>query len=400
VSLPQESAEETERSVLAGLLETSRLIVCCGSGGVGKTTMAAALALRAAREGRRAVVITIDPAKRLANSLGLAALDDKPQRIDLRSLDATLAESSGQGELWAMMLDVKTGFDDLVRRMAPDEGAVKRILNNRVYRLLSTALHGMHEYVATQKLFELYTGGYFDLVVLDTPPTKNALDFLESPGLLSRFLDRRVIKWFLPDERAGFFGRLFQPGAVVIKLLSRILGEQFTHDLVEFFDAIQAIIEPFQQRGEMVEFILRDPLTAFLIVTNPDPRRANEALFFHEKLKALEQRSPTFVVNRVCTGFSQAQLDRARQLSPAEFEALARAMAPVTDAQGTQQLLDLLQRHYQGLATLAARDDRGVRQLSEQVGKRLLHRVPLFRQDVHDIQHLLRIGEHLAGQAV
>ena len=392
------STSQHRDSPIARLLARRRGLVCCGSGGVGGPPPAAARALQAALAGRRVVVITIDPAKRLANSLGLETLADQPQRIDLAALDPSIAEQAGQGELWAMMLDVKAGFDDLVRRMAPDAGAVKRIMDNRVYRLLSTALHGMHEYVATQKLFELHSSGDFDLVVLDTPPTKNALDFLEAPGLLSRFLDRRVIRFFLPADSKGLLGRILQPVVVVQRLLARILGEQFTRDLVEFFDAVQTIIEPFQQRGEMVEFILQDPLTSFIIVTSPDTRRADEAFYFHEKLTALGQAEVSFVVNRVCTGFSQEHIDEAGQISAADFERLVAAMAPITDAQGTRQLLQLLQAHYGRLIDLAGRDLQGVRHLSDRVGRRLLHLVPLFREDVHDIRQLRRLGDHLVEQ--
>ncbi|MFU8805766.1 MAG: ArsA family ATPase, partial [Bradymonadaceae bacterium] len=185
------------------VLDTSRLIVCVGPGGVGKTTTAAAVGLQAAIAGRKAIVLTIDPAKRLANSLGLETLTNDPQPIDLdATLDGAQTVADG-GELWAMMLDSRKTFEDLVGKHAPDKGALERAKENNIYRLLSTALHGMQEYMALEKLHDLYTGGYFDLVVLDTPPTKNALEFLETPGRASTFFDERIIRWFLPNKNTG-----------------------------------------------------------------------------------------------------------------------------------------------------------------------------------------------------
>lgn len=381
------------------LLEEGRLVVCCGSGGVGKTTTAAALALRGAMAGRKTVVITIDPAKRLANSLGLETLGDTPQRIDLGALDPELAAKAGDGEVWAMMLDVKKAFDDLIRRIAPDSGAVDRILNNRLYHLMSTALHGVLEYVAVEKLFELYTGGYFDLIVLDTPPTKNALDFLEAPQRVARFFDRGVVKWFLPSEKKGILGRMFQPGLVVIGLISRILGERFTSDLTEFFDSVSTIIDPLQQRGEMVEFILRDPQTAFIIVTGADPRRIEEAIYFHDKLGTLDQKAAAFVVNRVCTGYDEEHVETVANMTADEFRAVVEAMAPVTDEEGVKNLLDQVGDYYSRLIKLADRDHRGIKVLSDRVGKRILRLVPLLREDVHDIHQLLKIGDYLVAPA-
>ncbi len=379
------------------LLKEGRLVVCCGSGGVGKTTTAAALALRGAMAGRKTVVITIDPAKRLANSLGLETLGDTPQRIDLGALDAELAAQAGDGEVWAMMLDVKKAFDDLIRRLGPDSGAVDRILNNRLYHLMSTALHGVLEYVAVEKLFELYTGGYYDLIVLDTPPTKNALDFLEAPQRVARFFDRGVVKWFLPSEKKGIFGRIFQPGLVVIGLISRILGEKFTTDLTEFFDSVSTIIDPLQQRGEMVEFILRDPQTAFIIVTGADPRRIEEAIYFHDKLGTLDQKATAFVVNRVCTGYDEEHAETVANMTPEEFAQLVQAMAPVADEEGVRRLVDQLGDYYGRLIKLADRDHRGIKVLSDRVGKRILRLVPLLREDVHDIHQLLKIGDYLVA---
>ncbi|MFB6263971.1 MAG: ArsA family ATPase, partial [Bradymonadaceae bacterium] len=304
-------------SPLESILGEGRLVVCGGPGGVGKTTTAAALGLRASLMGRKVIVLTIDPAKRLANSLGLGELTNQPQQIELEAL-----EPDDPGELWAMMLDQEKTFEELVRQAAPDEGALERSRDNEIFQLLSSALHGMQEYAALDKLHDLYTGGYFDLVVLDTPPTASAIDFLNAPERLARFFDRRILKWFLPESSrsTGFFGSLFDPGSVVLKLLSRLVGESFVEDLVEFFDTFQYLQETLQERGEMIEFIIRDKQTHFVLVTSAAPRRIREAIHFDDQLEEFDQRAHAFVVNKVTPDFATADLD---QLSVADLQSFA-----------------------------------------------------------------------------
>ena len=188
---------------LNALFATHKLIICVGSGGVGKTTTAAAIGLQAAKEGRRVMVLTIDPARRLANALGLQQFGNEETRIEL--------DEGVSGELWAMMLDTQSAFDGLIRRVSPDQETQDRILNNRVYRHISDSFGGSQEYMATEQLYDVVASDRYDLVVLDTPPVKNALDFLESPGRLVQFLDKRILSWFLaPYEEDRVFGRLFR----------------------------------------------------------------------------------------------------------------------------------------------------------------------------------------------
>ncbi len=373
------------------IVEEARLIVCAGPGGVGKTTTSAALGLRAALEGRRVIVLTIDPARRLANSLGLTELTNEPQRIDL-SEKVTDVDIPDGGELWAMMLDQKQTLDDLVRRYAPDKGALERSHENNIYRLLSTALAGMQEYMALDKLHDLYTGGYFDLVVLDTPPTKNALEFLETPGRARSFFDDRVIKWFLPSRQPkGLLGRVMNPaGTVVLSLLGRVFGQSFVDDLVEFFDTLQFLQEALRTRGEMIDFILRDPATHFLVITSADKRRIKEALFFHEKLSELDQQADAFILNRVTPNFAVedlAEVDQAELRKALEKES--------GDAGASKQLAQQLEQQYAHLAKLAAHNRELITHLSGEVGGELLRTVPLFGEDVHDIEQLRRLGHFL-----
>jgi len=385
-----ESSSE-EPTDIAEMLESGRLIVCGGPGGVGKTTTAAALGLRAASLGRKVIVITIDPAKRLANSLGLEALTNDPSRIDV---DAVGGEQH-EGELWAMMLDQEQTFDEMVDRHAPDRGAVERSKENHIYQLLSSALHGMQEYAALDKLHDLYTGGYFDLVVLDTPPTTNALDFLNAPKRVSNFFDQRVMKWFLPDESPsnGWFRSLFNPASsMVLNLLSKLLGEQFVEELVEFFDTFHYLHDTLKERGDMIEYILRDPRTHFLLVTSADPRRIDEVFEFHEKLETLDQKARAFIVNRVTPQFSDADLD---ELDGERLQEFVRRQAGGASID-TDALLAQLEEHYAALARLAARDRTSIDRLADRVGRDLLQLVPVLGEDVHSVEDLLRLGRFLA----
>lgn len=373
------------------IVEEARLIVCAGPGGVGKTTTSAALGLRAALAGRRVIVLTIDPARRLANSLGLSELTNEPQRIDLNEY-ITDHEVPESGELWAMMLDQKQTLDDLVGRYAPDKGALERSHENNIYKLLSTTLAGMQEYMALDKLHDLYTGGYYELVVLDTPPTKNALEFLETPGRARQFFDDRIIKWFLPNRQPkGLLGRVMNPaGSVVISLLGRIFGQAFVDDLVDFFDTLQFLQEALRTRGEMIDFILRDPATHFLVITSADHRRIKEALYFHEKLSTLDQQAGAFILNRVLPNFAVEDLAEVSQ------NELRKALeAEGVDAEHSTILTTQLERHYAHLAELAAHNREIISQFAKEVGPDLLRTVPLFGEDVHDITQLRRLGHFL-----
>lgn len=384
---------------ISTLIETARLLVCVGPGGVGKTTTAAALGLRAAIAGRKTIVLTIDPAKRLANSLGLESLTNQPQRIQLVDMlsdqDQPLVEG---GELWAMMLDSKQTFDELVYRLAPDRGALENARENNIYRLLSSALHGMQEYMALEKLHDLYTGGYFDLVVLDTPPTKNALEFLETPGRASQFFDERIIRWFLPSRQSkGLIGRVFNAGSLAIGLLGKLLGEAFIQDLVEFFETFQYLQETLKNRGDITEIILRDPDTYFFVITSADPRRIKEAVYFHEKLAGLNQKAEVFILNRVIPNFSA---DDIAQIDTNRLDELLKAHAPADASSDTQPaaIRDRLLTHYTQLAKLAIRDRDAIKRLADLVGPQALRLVPLLQEDVHNLGNLLTLGRFLSPE--
>lgn len=386
-------ADTPKKGSVAQVLRSSRLIVCVGPGGVGKTTTAAALGLQAALAGRKVIVLTIDPAKRLANSLGLETLTNDPQAIDLVTTLQGSKDVPEGGELWAMMLDSQKTFEDLVQKHAPDKGALERAKENNIFRLLSTALHGMQEYMALEKLHDLYTGGYFDLVILDTPPTKNALEFLETPGRASQFFDERIIKWLVPNKNPGLLGR-FSPGAIAVSLIGKVLGESFVNDLIEFFDTFLYLREVLQSRGEMIEFILRDPRTFFFVITSADPRRMKEAVFFHEKLSNLDQQAEFFIINRVIPRFSAEDI---AHLEDAEIEALLKTHG-LADTDAAHTMRRRLKEHYAQLAKLALRDRDAISKLGKMVGVEALRLIPLFGEDVHDMSQLARLGDFLSPQ--
>ena len=258
-------------------LSDRTLIVCVGSGGVGKTTTAASMALQAAMDGRRVLVLTIDPAKRLANALGLSSFGNEAHRVEI---------GSGDGELWAMMLDAQSTWDNLIERLAQDPEVKQRILNNRIYRYVANSLAGSQEYMATEKLHDIAKTGEYDLIVLDTPPVKNALDFLESPGRLIHFFDERILKWFLSPYRRLRFGRrlLMGPTAVVWKLLSVIFGREFLDELAQFFEDFRGLYKGFVTRHDAVVALFKEPKTSFVTIFAPNESSVDVAAFLNLNL--------------------------------------------------------------------------------------------------------------------
>jgi len=277
-------------------IRENKLIICVGSGGVGKTTTSATIALRAAMEGRKAIVLTIDPARRLANSLGLDAMGGEARRVDLSGLNAP-------GELWGMMLDPEHTFDTLIGRIAASEEARDRILSNSIYRHLAQALAGSQDYMATEQLYDLVASGDYDLVVLDTPPVKNALDFLESPGLVASFLNQQVLSWFLKPLEAGNRSRLgrWMLGAtsVIYKLLGVVFGEEFVQDFANFLQDFNGLFEGFQARHKAVVEMFRASGTDFVSVCAPSQASLDIAQFFEDELSARELPRLGVVINQV-----------------------------------------------------------------------------------------------------
>jgi anion-transporting ArsA/GET3 family ATPase len=349
-------------TTLEPLLEGKRMVICAGSGGVGKTTTAAAVALGLAERGAKVAVVTIDPARRLANALGLDALSNEPHRVELDGLD---------GELWAMMLDAKRTFDDLIERLAPDARTRDEVFGNRIYQQLSSAVAGSQEFTAIAKLYELDQSGEFDVLVLDTPPARNALDFLDAPGRLTRFFQGRAIRMFL--RPAGILGR---GTGLVFSVLRRVTGVDLLRDLSSFFRSLGGMIDGFTERARRVGALLEDPATTFLIVSAPRHDPVEEAIFFHRKLRDAGMPFGGLVVNRVHQPPSDALPEAvASGLGPALAERVSVATAE--------------------LIALAARDAANVQRLREALDDPPTVVVPELEGDVHDVEGLALVRSHL-----
>jgi anion-transporting ArsA/GET3 family ATPase len=357
-----------------------RVLVVCGSGGVGKTTTAAALGLRAAFLGRRVLVCTIDPSRRLATSLGLSSLSGRPRALDLRRLGAGPA-----GSLHAMTLDTKSTFDALVERYASDPEARRRILDNRFYREVSSALAGSHEYMAMEKLLELQEDARFDLVVLDTPPTRHALDFLEAPDRLLHFLDTSVLRYFLRPYFVA--GRLTlkvatRTGALALKMADRFLGLQFLQDLSEFFLAFSSLYDGFKARAEQVYALLRGASAGFVLVASPSPAALGEALFFHGRLAEKEMPFVATIVNRV-----HVEPPPGRRGSGG-----TRPKTPLPPA-----FRDRLREVAEDYRRLARAEKKALGRLEVETGQPALI-VPEQEQDVHDLRGLREVAFALVAE--
>jgi anion-transporting ArsA/GET3 family ATPase len=375
---------------LLELIEGRRIVICVGSGGVGKTTLSASIATAAAVAGRKTLVLTIDPARRLANSLGLKQLDNTETRIPPEIFSA--AGLKPKAELWGMMLDVKRTFDELIHRIAPTDEAAERILENHYYQNLSDALAGSQEYMAMEKLYEVQAERDYDLIVVDTPPTKHALDFLEAPRRMEDFLNGKVIQWFLkPYMMAGKVGVAFaqRSTAMAFKMLERFTGYEAMADLAEFFLAFDGMYDGFKKRATHVKALLGSDKTGFLLVTSPASPAIDEAEFFYSRLTRDGMRPLAVIFNRVHTwevgeqGDYLRALDRAADTLLARFPAYAPALDVLLDTAGAQ-------------AQMADADRTAIGAFLKTIGKeQRSFQVPAFASDVHDLRALHDLSKFL-----
>lgn len=387
--------------VPAALLRSRRVVVCLGCGGVGKTTVSAALALLGARLGRRVLVLTIDPARRLADALGLEGLGNEPRRLPAGRL-ARLGVPAG-GELSALMLDMKSTFDDLVARFSRGEAERERILRNPIYQHVSDALAGSAEYSAMEKVYQLSESADLDLIVVDTPPSQHALDFLEAPERLIEFLDSPVVRLMLhPAFAAGRTGfRLFQRGAArVLKLLERVSGLGFLEDISEFLLAFEGMSEGFRERARTVRGLLAGPQTAYVLASGPGTEATAQGGAFVDRLEGAGIELSGLVVNRMRLWPGPAP--EARLFGGAGERALAEALAaahgtryPAGDAARAALALA------RGYARLVERDADAVEPLAARVRARggFVSRIPEFDRDVHDLGGLAAIADLLGEGA-
>ena len=284
---------EPGATFLEPLIASKKVIVCCGAGGVGKTTTAAAIGIAAAVKGRRTLVLTIDPARRLAEAMGIPADSRDPTAVPRELLTQVAVPESGVLDAW--MLAPEVVFESMVRRLATDEASVQRVMSNRLYQHLSKIVAGMQEYTAAEALYTLSSSGKYDLVVLDTPPSRNALAFLEAPRKLSLFLDERVVGVFLP-KKSGAFMRAASD--IVDRVCTKAFGEGFYKDIQEFLAAFSGMFGGMRQHAEAVRELLTSQDATFLLVTSPEPSALAEASFFRDKIEHLGLPFAGYVLNR------------------------------------------------------------------------------------------------------
>ena len=359
-------------------LRSSRILVCCGSGGVGKTTTAAALALRAAELGRRTVVLTIDPARRLAQSMGLSELDNTPRAV---------AGVRGDGSLDAMMLDMKRTFDQLVVDHA-EPGKADAILTNPFYQALSSSFAGTQEYMAMEKLSQLVGTGSYDLVVVDTPPTRSALDFLDAPQRLTTFLDGRMVRILLAPAKAGgkAYLKVVTTGlSVFTNVLTRIIGAEVLKDLSQFVAALETMFGGFRERAQDTYDLLKAPGTAFVVVAAPERDALREAAYFVERLATERMPLAGLVVNRV-------HRSAAAALTAERSVAAAQAL----EERGDGPLAAAVLRLHAGRVALATREAHLQERFSRAHPGVPVVEVAALPGDVHDLEGLRAVGEDLA----
>jgi anion-transporting ArsA/GET3 family ATPase len=364
---------------VAEILDGKRVCICAGSGGVGKTTTSAAIAAGMAARGKKTAVLTIDPAKRLADSLGLPELGNEERRVDPKLFAEAGVEPGG--ELWAMMLDAKATFDELVRRHAPDEETRDRILANRIYQQLSAALAGSQEYMAMEKLFEIYAEDRYDLLVLDTPPSRNALDFLDAPRRLMQFIEGRALQVFMRPTGIGM--KVFGRGtSMMFSVLRRITGVEVLEDLSEFFQAFSGMVGGFRERAKRVNELLANPESCFLVVCGPQGEPVTEAVYFHRKLVEAKLPFGGVIVNKV--HYESELSDDGPQVED-------ELIAALDDEDLARRALE----NYEDYRALAARDQRNVKRLTAEMRTRSVIQVPYLDEDVHDLKGLMRLNEYL-----
>jgi anion-transporting ArsA/GET3 family ATPase len=361
------------------LLDTAAIVVCCGAGGVGKTTTAAALALRAAERGRRVCVLTIDPARRLAQSMGLSELDNTPR---------TVIGVEGEGTLDAMMLDMKRTFDEIVLSHA-DPARAQQILSNPFYVSLSSSFAGTQEYMAMEKLGQLRAEDRWDLIVVDTPPSRSALDFLDAPQRLGRFLDGRMIRMLLAPAKAGgrAYMKVFSVGLnMFTSVLTRILGGDALKDLSLFVSSLESMFGGFRERAEHTYRLLKEPGTSFVVVAVPERDALREAAYFVERLSTERMPLSTVVLNRMHRSGAPS-LSAERSLAAAES----------LEEDGTSPLAAAVLRVHADRMRTAGRDQRMAESFAGAHPAVPLVEVAAQAQDVHDLDGLRTIGAELAS---
>jgi anion-transporting ArsA/GET3 family ATPase len=376
------------------LVSAKEVAVFCGSGGVGKTTTAAAVAaMVAARQGGKVLVLTVDPAKRLANALGLEGFGNVEKQVPVSAF--TSAGVTPRGELWAAMLDTKQSWDNLVNRHAPDAATAAKILSNPLYQNISGRFVQSHDYIAMERLYELHGEGNYDLIVVDTPPTRNALDFLEAPERMADFFSSRFLRLLTAPARSRLVNFATKP---FYQVADRILGSQFLEDISEFFILFQTMYDGFVERARSVERLLHDRRTTFVVVSTLEPAPAHEAEFFIRSLESMQFHLGALVLNKVLPAYL---LDPVACSAADALSARASSLAPSLDVgeghspEQTARVLAEIAESFQRFHVVAQREAEERAELA--AVPEVVASVPYFDSDIHDLRGLLRLGESLWG---
>jgi anion-transporting ArsA/GET3 family ATPase len=383
------------------LLAAKEIVVFCGSGGVGKTSVAAAAALGAAvRLGGKVLVLTIDPARRLATALGLEGIGNLARQIPPEALKTAGIEARGQ--LWAAMLDTKQSWDDLVLRHAPDEETAYRILENRLYTNLTARFVQSHDYIAMERLFELHSSGDYDLIIVDTPPTRNAIDFLEAPARMADFFGSRLLRWLtLPYRVGGKRGSrvLNVASRPFYQIADRILGSKFLEDIAEFFLNFQSMYDGFVTRAKSVERLLHDRRTTFAVVTTLEAAPLHEAERFCEALVArdfhlgaliLNKTLPDYLLDPAGAAAATACIDDA---APVAAELAAVDDSALADPARTARVLRTIGESYRNFSVVAMREAELRAELARVPD--VVARIPTFDDDIGDVDGLNGLSRYL-----
>ncbi len=384
-----------EASPVEALLAAKEIVVVCGSGGVGKTSTAAALATMAAADlGAKVLVLTVDPARRLADAMGLGALGNTETRVSA----AAFAEAGlePRGELWAAMLDTKQSWDELIHRHAPDARTRDAILSNPLYRNVAGKFVHSHDYIAMERLYELHASGAYDLIVVDTPPTRHAIDFLEAPERMADFFSSRLLRWLLVPYRSRLVNAASRP---FYQIADRALGSAFLADIAEFFILFQSMYDGFVERARAVERVLEDRRTTFVVVTTLEASPAYEAGRFVEVLRAKRLHLGAVVLNRVLPVelLDHESTEAARVLSASAGELadiLGEALDdPLGPPEVVARVLGELGESYLNFQVVAKREAEQRAELA--LGAGVVATVPAFETDIFDLAGLARLADAL-----
>ncbi len=375
------------------LVASKEIVITCGSGGVGKTTTAAAIAAMAAvNHGGKVLVLTVDPARRLANAMGISSIGNKEARIP----DEAFVEAGERprGELWAAMLDTKQSWDDLVLQHSPDKESSQRILANPIYQNFSGRFVQSHDYIAMERLYELHRQGGYDLIVVDTPPTRNAIDFLEAPQRMEDFFSSRLLRWLTVPYRSKLMNVASKP---FYQVADRILGTQFLEDIAEFFMLFQSMYDGFVERSRTVARLLKDKRTTFMVVSTLEAAPLREGEYFIEELTARKFHLGAVVLNKVLPGYLKdaPSIGLAKKMSEEPESIAIQLDSAFSNRDLVTRVIKEIADSYLNYSLVAKREEKERAELA--VAPDHLCTVPFMETDIYDLAGLLKVGNAIWG---